>query len=138
MWVHQIDSYIKTNQDTYANKGDFCRDAIIRHFKLFKDCEFEGNNLAQILLAQQAIQEDQYQSEYQALIEKLDVRVEYYVQRGAKLEAVRVILSTMEYLHQMRDGYWKTECFKIIQAKFGLFLATFKGVSLQLFSDVIE
>ena len=112
-WVKQIDISVKHNGLLYNNRGDFIRDAILKHFEWInswtrdQDDEITGSIWGQIRLAMDLFEQDRYQQGFAGLMTSLRERVNVFLRRGVKVEAVRHVLQTVNTLKNMTDGYWR-------------------------------
>ena len=112
-WVREIDRTIKHSGLQYCNRGDFIRDAIQRHFEWISswmrdhDDEVIGSIWGQIKLALSLFDQDRYQQGFGGVMTSLRERVNTFLRRDAKTEAIRHLLKTIGILKNMPDGYWR-------------------------------
>ncbi|RPI88714.1 MAG: hypothetical protein EHM41_00125 [Chloroflexi bacterium] len=65
------------------------------------------------------IMEEEYYQDFLTLFEKLNKRVAEHMGRGAKGEAVRLVLKVTEKLRAMPEGYWKDQYTKELTMRWG-------------------
>jgi len=130
-WVRQIDIAVVNPEICYKNRGDFIRDALIRHFEFIS--YYQGGNLsilANIQAMTDLIEEDRIQQNFEMVIANLENRVDFYKEKGAVREAARVILKTLRYANNFPDGYWKEEFNKRIIERYQGLLGNIQKANL--------
>ena len=144
-WLREIDMTIKHNGLEYCNRGDFIRDAIRRHFQWIEtwmrdhDEEIFCSLWGKIKLILNSFEQDRYQQGFAAIMTSLRERVNIFMQRDAKIEAVRHILQAIHTLKQMPDGYWRNTHLTAILGEYKEMLESSDKVSIiKLLTQEIE
>jgi len=117
----QVDEIIQAKKFPYRSSGELVRHALINHFKWMQDVEPGSfyTNLAQAEVIRRIMYDDDLASKFQENLDGLAARVAYFIGRGARGQAVRVVLDVQKALEEMPAGYWKDEYAKELRDKYG-------------------
>jgi hypothetical protein len=115
----QIERIISSKKFPLRSSGEFHR---LADSLLLKALENIRSGIPSIMATVDAINtvimEDEYFQEFSSMFEKLNKQVTAHMGRGAKGEAVRIILRVRDQLNSMPEGYWKEHYLKTLTERY--------------------
>jgi hypothetical protein len=135
-WQRQIDVIVKSSKFPYVNRGEVARDAIYRHLVWLEKFEIPQDSiLHKIQSMTDLLEEAKIQQGYERIITNLEERVSYFIQKGARNEAVKYVLRMLGYVDEMAEGHWKAQFRKEIKDRYKGLLRCGPRASLGMGSD---
>ena len=130
-WIRQIDSIVKYRKFPYCNRGDFIRDAILRHFAwLEKYNDIPNSIFSKIQSMLDLAEETRCQQGFEDVIKRLDERVTYFLEKGARNEAIKYVMRMLSYIDRMPEGHWRNTFSGTVRGKYEGLISTASIASL--------
>lgn len=112
-WGRQVEKILKDTRFPYISSADVLRHALVRHFQwlptVLEGEDIPGSVLGQIKMAQDLLIDDRRQQEFNDLLDALKERVRAHLGTGNTGQAVKHVLTSLRYIEEMPDGFWKDQ-----------------------------
>ncbi len=130
-WVAQIDRIVKDRSSEFLNRGDFIRQAIYAYFSIVHaQRENPRGNTAVIRALEVLMEDEKVQQRGERIVKRLHKMVQTYLDKGAHMEALRLILVTLDGVRNMEPGYWRDSFEGEIKGRYVGLLSGAKGVDI--------
>lgn len=125
----QLDTIATSKLFPYRSKGDIIRHAVKRHLDWLETLQPVPSVMAQVDAVLEIVREDEYNSDYQEVFDRLGDGVGRYM-AGGQVDMARSLVSrVMASIDRMPEGGWRDRYLSELNARFGNLLQMGSGVA---------
>lgn len=125
----QLSTVLNSKWFPYQSKGDIIRHALARHLAWLETIAPVPSVTAQVNSIIELIREEQFDTELQDIIHKMEEQISLYLAAGQVGRAKSLVSRILSKIDQMPEGEWKDVYKKMINDKYASFIS---GTSVKL------
>jgi hypothetical protein len=120
----QIERVMSSKVFPYRTRGDLIRHALIRHLKWLDSQEGVRikSVMAEVDVINEILREEQSKRETEDVVNRMSDTVSMFLSRGASQEAKRLVVTVLNQINNMPEGYWRESCRQAVYSRYGYLL----------------
>ena len=115
----QVEQMVSGKKFPYRTKGDLLRHALARHLRWLTSQGAVTSITTQVDLMIDLMRDEELNSDFLSVFDKLSGRISNHVSLGAEGEAIRLIRMVQDHIKGMPEGYWRDRYESEVRLKFG-------------------
>lgn len=128
--ARQIQSIVQLSVWPYRDTGDLLRHALDRHLKFLDSLLPIPSVTKQVDAIMEVLREEEFNTDFRSLFDKLQQQVSVYVGMGSEREARSLVVRVKQYIVDMPQGDWKRRYESELEERFGHLITNARGVKL--------
>jgi len=131
----QVEQMVSGKKFPYRTKGDLLRHALARHLRWLTTQGGVTSITTQVDLMIDIMRDEEMNSDFLTVFDKLSSRISVHVSSGAEGEAIRLVRLIQQHISGMPEGYWRSRYEDEVRLKFGHLITNGHKAKLGLIDD---